>query len=188
MVKLPVLITCERGLGKMRPEVCGRRWAIAHGKVDVGHGSPLGVSVRDSPCRACTFGEARMSQDSLAAVGDDGRKKRGQPAKTHSKTVDVQQLATPAPVPKSKQTTIEIAPTALIHTNPKMTIVISKPDQAQGEPRRCERRGCRGVFPRFKNRRYCPDGCNVDTAKKSRVGAKAKGKLRRKRQSTAIAA
>lgn len=55
------LITCERGLGRMRAEVCGRRWQIAHGVVNLGNTSITAQAIRNSPCRACTYGEARVA-------------------------------------------------------------------------------------------------------------------------------
>lgn len=50
------LITCERGLGKMQPTACAMRWLIAAGR------APGAPGVRESRCRECEHGEARLEQ------------------------------------------------------------------------------------------------------------------------------
>lgn len=47
------LITCERNLGKMRPEACVMRWMVADGR------APGTANVRESRCRDCEHGAAR---------------------------------------------------------------------------------------------------------------------------------
>lgn len=57
------LITCEQGLGLVRPESCAARWLVACGR------APGPASIRDSRCKGCEHGQHRHAELS-------GRKKR----------------------------------------------------------------------------------------------------------------
>jgi hypothetical protein len=58
-----VLITCERGIGRMQARACARRWKLgntAPGKLAATERMSAS-GIRNSPCRNCPHGEARAT-------------------------------------------------------------------------------------------------------------------------------
>ena len=55
------LISCERGLGRMQPSACARRWKIAGTAPSAQRAAdrPGAAGIRNSPCRSCEHGERR---------------------------------------------------------------------------------------------------------------------------------
>lgn len=115
--KLPVLFDCPLIKVKLRPEVCGRRWALAHDRVKAHNAQDraLAKQVMQSPCRTCTIGEQNLTATSEQPVGPQAvkgsaihaPKRRGRPPKAKP-------VSSPAPAapPASRAPTVRAEPPA----------------------------------------------------------------------------
>jgi len=67
-------IVCERGLGRMVPFVCGKRWAIAKGLTVKHTYSPHDVTkIKKSACSGCPHGESRFDKSEIVKAAPAAR-------------------------------------------------------------------------------------------------------------------